>query len=99
MAYKLKNEINNGITYEYYDVDAIHSVDGIPNINIDATLSQSSVNPVQNKIITMALNNKADITSIPASANVSATGILSFVNNVGTQLFTVQLPLYTGGVD
>lgn len=27
MANKLKNEVNNGITYEYYDVDALHGTD------------------------------------------------------------------------
>lgn len=45
-----------------------------------------------------ALDDKAAATSVPASASVSAAGALSFANSAGTQLFTVQLPLYAGGV-
>lgn len=44
------------------------------------------------------ISGKAAVTSVPASASVSAAGMLSFANSEGTQLFTVQLPLYTGGV-
>lgn len=44
------------------------------------------------------ISGKANVTSVPASASVSSTGVLSFANNTGAQLFTVQLPLYAGGV-
>ena len=50
------------------------------------------------KDLRSGLDGKAAATSVPASASVSAAGVLSFANSTGTQLFTAQLPLYTGGV-
>lgn len=35
----------------------------------------------------------------PASASISGTGLITFKNSSGTTLFTVQLPLYTGGAN
>jgi hypothetical protein len=35
-------------------------ISGITNIQVDDTMSSSSINPVQNKVITEALNNKVD---------------------------------------
>lgn len=35
----------------------------------------------------------------PASASISGTGLIAFKNSSGTTLFTVQLPLYTGGAN
>jgi hypothetical protein len=44
-------------------------------------------------------NAKASTTSVPASASVDAsTGVMSFKNSGGTQLFTVTLPKYNGEV-
>ena len=45
------------------------------------------------------ISGKAAVTSVPASASVSAAGVMQFKNADNTQLFTVQLPLYAGGVD
>lgn len=69
------------------------------SINVDSALSASSTNPVQNKVIKAALDGKGATTAIPASGSVSNAGVLSFSNSAGTQLFSVQLPLYAGGVD
>lgn len=44
------------------------------------------------------LSEKAATTSVPASASVGSTGLVTFKNSSGTDLFTVQLPLYNGGV-
>ncbi len=44
------------------------------------------------------ISGKAAVTSVPAAASVSAAGEMQFKNSAGTQLFTVQLPLYAGGV-
>lgn len=41
---------------------------------------------------------RAAASSVPASATVGSTGLITFSNSGGTQLFTVQLPLYDGGV-
>lgn len=44
-------------------------------------------------------NAKAASTSVPASASVNtSTGVMSFKNSGGTQLFTVTLPKYNGEV-
>lgn len=44
------------------------------------------------------ISGKAAATSVPASGSVDANGLISFKNADNTQLFTVQLPLYAGGV-
>lgn len=67
-------------------------------VTVDSVLSPTSENPVQNKVIKAALDGKAAATSVPASASVDANGQISFKNADNTQLFTVQLPLYAGGV-
>lgn len=36
--------------------------------------------------------------SVPSQASVGTTGLISFKNSSGTQIFTIQLPLYNGGV-
>jgi hypothetical protein len=71
---------------------------GENSITVDSTLSSASENPGQNKVIKSALDGKGAVAAIPASGSVSAAGVLSFANSAGTQLFTVQLPLYAGGV-
>jgi hypothetical protein len=35
--------------------------------------------------------------SVPSQASVGTTGLISFKNSSGTQIFTIQLPLYNGG--
>lgn len=72
---------------------------GGSSITVDSALSSTSENPVQNKVIKAALDAKATATSVPVSGSVSNAGVLSFANGAGTQLFSVQLPLYAGGVD
>lgn len=42
-------------------------------------------------------NNGGSTASIPASATVGNTGLMTFKNNNGVDLFSVQLPLYNGG--
>lgn len=56
-------------------------------IDVDTTLSTTSENPVQNKVITNAL---------PASASIASTGLITFANSSSTSLYTLQLPLYDG---
>lgn len=41
----------------------------------------------------------APVSSVPAAANVGSTGLMTFSNSSGSSLFTVQLPLYAGGVE
>ena len=68
------------------------------SVTVDSALSATSTNPVQNKAIKAALDGKGAAASIPASASVDANGLIRFKNADSTQLFTVQLPLYAGGV-
>lgn len=37
-------------------------------------------------------------TNTPAQASISSTGLITYKNSGGTSLFTLQLPLYNGGV-
>lgn len=77
---------------------AWEAVSGGGGVTVDSALSATSEDPVQNKAIKAALDAKAAVTSVPAAASVSAAGVMQFKNSAGTQLFTVQLPLYAGGV-
>lgn len=36
--------------------------------------------------------------TIPASATIDSSGLITYKNSSGTALFTLQLPLYDGGV-
>lgn len=36
--------------------------------------------------------------TIPASATIDSSGLITYKNSSGTALFTVQLPLYDGSV-
>ena len=58
--------------------DGTLSVTG-PSITVDSALSTTSANPVENRVITNALNNKANLSDIPTvPTNVSA-----FYNDAG----------------
>ncbi len=47
--------------------------------------------------LTSQINQKAAATSVPNAGSISSTGVISIKHN-STELFTVQLPLYNGGV-
>lgn len=60
------------------DPDGTLSATG-PSITVDSALSTTSANPVENRVITNALNNKANLSDIPTvPTNVSA-----FYNDAG----------------
>lgn len=40
--------------------------------------------------------SRAAATSVPASASIASTGLITFANSSSTSLFTLQLPLYDG---
>lgn len=40
--------------------------------------------------------SRAATTSVPASASIASTGLITFANSSSTSLFTLQLPLYDG---
>ena len=63
---------------------------------VDPSLSPTSTNAVQNKAIYSALSGlKADLAQ---SASIDSGGLISFKNDDNTTVFTLQLPIYNGGV-
>ena len=63
---------------------------------VDPSLSPTSTNAVQNKAIYSALSGlKGDLST---SASISNTGLISFKNDSNVTVFTLQLPIYNGGV-
>lgn len=38
------------------------------------------------------------VTGIPTQASINSSGLITYKNSSGTSLFTLQLPLYSGGV-
>jgi len=63
---------------------------------IDGSLSPTSTNAVQNKAIYSALSDLND--NIAQSASIDSGGLITFKNSDNTAVFTLQLPLYSGGV-
>ena len=92
-------------------------------VTVDSELSASSENPVQNKVINSALEDKQDqiddlsetistlgytgvgrvgymaviddmSDKIPRSASINSSGLITFANENGNSLFTLQLPIY-----
>lgn len=65
---------------------------------VDSALSDSSTNPVQNKVITDALSGKAGTTLDNVNVGVANAGKYLIVNSDGTLTFVtlpVELPTYT----
>lgn len=63
---------------------------------VDPSLSPTSTNAVQNKAIYSALSGlKADLST---SASIDGTGLITFKNDDNQTTFTLQLPIYNGGV-
>lgn len=56
--------------YLYSDGEIVSSVYiPIPSMDIDSSMSATSTNPVQNKVVTAALNSKADASAIPTKTS------------------------------
>jgi hypothetical protein len=66
---------------------------------IDILFSRALMEPFLVDWIQKMTEEKADAASVPASADLNAAGLAAFRNSGGAQLFTLQLPLYTGGVE
>ncbi|MBQ9693570.1 MAG: hypothetical protein IJV69_02300 [Kiritimatiellae bacterium] len=65
-----------------------------PKITVDATLSATSVNPVQNKVVYSALNNKADKTALNGKASKyefnSDNYTIPYVNASGASMHSLR---------
>lgn len=66
---------------------------------IDVLFSHALIVPSLDYQIQELSDRKADIEAVPSGAGVNAAGLVTFQNSVGTALFTLQLPLYSGGVE
>lgn len=62
-----ENLVSGETIGQHFGKIAKHMNDGSIHHTVDNVLSDTSENPVQNKVINAALNNKADITAIPTS--------------------------------
>ena len=63
---------------------------------VDPSLSPTSTNAVQNKAIYSALSGLKD--DLAQSASIDSSGLISFKNSDSQTVFTLQLPIYNGGV-
>ena len=63
---------------------------------VDPSLSPTSTNAVQNKAIYSALSGLKD--DLSTSASIDANGLITFKNADAQTTFTLQLPIYNGGV-
>ena len=69
--------------------DGVLSADA-QHIEVDDTLSTASENPVQNKVITTALNAKADASALSTVATTGAYNDLSGKPTIGDATLTIQ---------
>ena len=72
------------ITTPISQLDLIRKVNEIieDTITVDTTLSNTSINPVQNKVIYQALTAKADITSVPTTiSQLASTAQMAAINS------------------
>lgn len=65
-------------------------------ITVDSAMSSSSTNPVQNKVIKGEIDSLKD--DLAQSASIDSSGLISFKNSDSQTVFTLQLPIYNGGV-
>ncbi len=66
---------------------------------IGVLFSRALIMPSIDGEIQEMVAGKAETATVPAGGSVGGTGLIAFQNSNGTQLFTVQLPLYAGGVE
>ena len=70
---------------------------GGSSVTVDSAMSSTSTNPVQNKVINTEITTlKSDLST---SASIDGTGLITFKNDDNQTTFTVQLPIYNGGVE
>ena len=61
----------NNLKETFASINHTHTLDQVTDFNIDTTMSSTSTNPVQNKIVKAALDNKADVELI-TTADIDA---------------------------
>ena len=66
---------------------------------IDVLFSHALIVPSLDYRIQELSDRKADTAAVPSGAGVNGAGLVTFQNSIGTALFTLQLPLYSGGVE
>ena len=85
-------------TIKTYKQDGTEVTSQVCNgVIIDSALSDSSTNPVQNKVVKSALDNKVDKVSGQGLSKTNDVQVTSSTN-VGTEIATVQIFPSTGGV-
>lgn len=61
-------------------------------------LGNGTDNNTRSNAMTVDWNGNISANNILASASINSTGLISFKNSSNTAVFTLQLPLYNGGV-
>lgn len=91
---KVDKESGKGLSANDYTTNEKEKLAGIAaeanKTVVDNALNASSSNPVSNSAISAALTS---------AASIDANGLITFKNSSNTALFTLQLPLYSGGVE
>lgn len=87
----VKKEDGKGLSSNDYTDEEKEKLEGLHNTTVDGTLSSSSVNPVQNKVVKAELDKK-----IPATEKGAAGGVAE-LDNTG-KVPSSQLPSYVDDV-
>lgn len=88
-----------------YPVTRIPTAHYIPKYDNNAYLLSTtpSANDNSTRVATTAfvadaITSRAAATTVATQASISNTGLITYKNSSGTSLFTLQLPIYNGGV-
>ena len=88
---KVDKETGKGLSTNDYTTAEKDKLAGLSDITVDTALSTTSTNPVQNKVITSAINAKYTA----SNATTSARGLVKIGSNISVSSGTISIPTAT----
>lgn len=86
----------DGTKYGYYKFDSLYLKNSATSYG--GLLRTANVTADRTYTLPDATGTIALTSDIPTQASINSSGLITYKNSSGTSLFTLQLPLYSGGV-
>ena len=87
----------SGIDYDIYSATPPLAATTVPVVDGIAAVGSSSKYAKEDHVHPTD-TSRAATTTVATQASINSTGLITYKNSSGTSLFTLQLPLYNGGV-
>lgn len=87
---------SSGTKFGYYQFDSIYLANSTTSYT--GRLKTANVTAARTYTLPDATGTIALTSDIPSQASINSSGLITYKNSSGTSLFTLQLPLYSGGV-